>query len=87
VRAVLEELGIDATGLRSKGLLEVPAAEMDLAVTLCAEEACPALPPDVRRLHWPLPDPAAAPAAEALEAFRATRDELLRRLPRLLASL
>lgn len=83
VRAVLHEVGIDTFGLRSKGMLEVPLDEIDLAVTLCSEEACPALPRAIKRIHWPLPDPASAPDEEALEAFRATRDELLRRLPKL----
>ncbi|MDP6931400.1 MAG: arsenate reductase ArsC [Myxococcota bacterium] len=85
VRHVLDEVGIDATGLRSKGLLAVPLDEVELAVTLCAEQACPVLPSGIRHLHWPLPDPAAAPDDEAIEAFRATRDELLRRLPGLLS--
>jgi len=84
VRAVLDEVGIDSAGLRAKGLAEVPLDEIDLVVTLCAEEACPVLPGSPRRLSWPLPDPASAPAAEALEAFRATRDELTRRLKPLL---
>ncbi len=84
---MLDEVGIDYRGLRSKGLLEVPMEDVDLVVTLCAEERCPLLPGDVRRLSWPLPDPASAPADEVMEAFRATRDALLRRLPALLAEL
>ena len=38
--------------------------------TLCgeADESCPALAGDVRRVHWPLPDPSAVPEAERLEA-------------------
>jgi arsenate reductase len=87
VRRVLDEVGYDAHGLRSKGLLEVPMEEMDLVLTLCAEERCPVLPSGIRRLSWPLPDPAAAPDSELMEAFRATRDELIRRLPPLLREL
>ena len=51
-------------------------------VTLCAEEVCPVFPGRVVRLHWGLPDPAKAPGGEKerLDAFRATRDELFRRL-------
>ena len=45
------------------------------------------LPVSVRQLHWPLPDPASAPDDERIEAFRAARDELLRRIPLLLAEL
>jgi protein-tyrosine-phosphatase len=87
VSAVLDEVGIDAHGLRSKGVDEIPLDEIELAVTLCADEVCPVLPKRVERLHWPLPDPSSAPPDERLEAFRATRDALLSRIPKLLASL
>ena len=83
VRLVLDEVGFDSHGLRSKGLPAVPFDEIDLVVTLCAEENCPLLPSGVKRISWPLPDPAAAPDEESMEAFRATRDELIRRLPSL----
>lgn len=87
VRTVLDESGINHRGLRSKGIMEVPLDEIDLVVTLCEEEQCPVLPGVSQRLSWPLPDPASAPDCEALEAFRATRDELHRRLPALLTEL
>ncbi len=87
VRVVLDELGIDHRGLRSKGFVAVPIEELDVAVTLCQEEVCPIFPGVTRTLHWPLPDPASAPDGERVEAFRAARDELLRRIPTLLAEL
>ncbi len=79
---VLAELGIDASGQRAKGLGAIPVGDVDTVVTLCAEEVCPVFPGAVRRLHWPLPDPAAAAGDEAarLAAFRAVRDELARRV-------
>lgn len=86
VRAVLDELGIDCRGLRSKGFHAVPLDEIDVAVTLCQDEVCPVFPGAPRRHHWPLPDPDAASDDQRLEAFRAARDELLRRIPDLLAS-
>ena len=54
-------------------------------MTLCAEEVCPVFPKRVRKLHWPLPDPAAEPTAFAhpLDAFRDVRDELARRIAEL----
>jgi|SRR5580765_8859271 len=75
---VMKELGIDLSGQRSKRLDDVPWREADTVVTLCgeAQESCPVLAADVRRRHWPLPDPAAAPEAERLAAFRETRDEI-----------
>ena len=84
VRRVLYEVGFDDKGLRSKTLFEVEMDEIDVIVTLCREEQCPILPGKKRHVHWPLPDPAAAPDTEKDEAYRATRDELIRRLPPLL---
>ena len=56
-------------------------------VTLCAEEVCPLFLGRAVRLHWALPDPAAAVGAEEdkVRAFRAVRDELHHRLQTLFA--
>ena len=83
--AALADLGIDGSGQRSKGLADVEPDRFDLVVTLCADEVCPMLPADVERLHWPLPDPAAAQPTEMEASFRAVRDELRTRLGVLLA--
>jgi arsenate reductase len=79
---VLGEIGIDISGHRSKSTDEFAGTAVDAVVTLCAEEVCPVFPGDVVRLHWGLPDPAKAPGDERarLDAFRAARDELFRRL-------
>jgi len=79
---VLREIGIDISSSRSKSVSEIPPAEVDTVVTLCAEEACPVFLGKADRLHWGLPDPAAAAGSEAdrLSAFRETRDELRRRI-------
>jgi len=71
----LAEQRIDISTHRAKGLASVPFDDVDTIVTLCAEEVCPIVPGEVRRLHWPLPDP------KDLASFRAVRDELRRRLP------
>jgi arsenate reductase len=83
---VLAEAGVDASGQFSKGLDAIPLGEIDLVVTLCAEEVCPLFPRPVRKLHWPLPDPARATGSDEqrLAAFRAVRDELSARLVTLL---
>jgi arsenate reductase len=80
--AVMAEEGIDLSGHRSKGVGEVPPARIGTVVTLCAEEVCPTFPRPVRRLHWPLPDPAAADGDDAgrRAAFRAVRDEIRARV-------
>lgn len=79
---VLREIGIDISAHRSKAIAEIDAASVDAVVTLCAEEVCPLFLGDAVRLHWALPDPAQAPGDEPaqLDAFRAVRDELFRRL-------
>jgi arsenate reductase len=81
----LAELGIDISAHRSKAVGDVPLDQIDTVVTLCAEEVCPVVPGRVHRLHWPLPDPAAANGGpeQRLAAFRAARDELRDRLPQL----
>ncbi len=84
----MREIGIDISTQRSKGMDEVPLAEADLIVTLCADEVCPVVPGGrAEKLHWPLPDPAAvtADSAARLEAFRAVRDEIASRLKTLWA--
>jgi arsenate reductase len=83
--AALAEVGIDIALQRSKAVSEIDPASVDLVVTLCAEEVCPVFPKRVRKLHWPLPDPAAEPSAfaQSLDAFRDVRDELARRIAEL----
>ncbi|MFT5686594.1 MAG: arsenate reductase [Myxococcota bacterium] len=87
VYTILNFNGMDSRGLRSKGLLEIPLGDVDVAVVLCAEEECPLLPAHVKRLSWPLPDPTFYPDDELKDAFQATFDELMRRIPPLLKTL
>ena len=79
----MAEIGIDITGQYSKSVDTIDLSGLDLVVTLCAEEVCPILPGHIRRLHWPIADPAAeATVAEATARdmsesqahFRAARD-------------
>ncbi|MGD8726350.1 MAG: arsenate reductase ArsC [Gemmatimonadales bacterium] len=80
----MQEIGIDMTGHRSKGLDEVPIEDADFVITLCAEEECPVAFTRGTRLAWPHPDPA-APAASGdaqLESFRNVRDMIDERLKR-----
>jgi arsenate reductase (thioredoxin) len=81
---VMAELGIDISGQHSKSVDEVATGDLDLVVTLCAEEVCPVLPGSVRRLHWPIADPASDDPAITPEAmrdrFRAARDEIAARI-------
>jgi len=85
--AALREEGIDISAQHPKHAAEVLLGDVDLIVTLCAEEVCPATASHARREAWPFPDPAAArgDAAAVRAAFRGTRDELRRRLTELAA--
>ena len=78
----LAEIGIDIGGNRSQSVDDVPPGDVDTVVTLCAEEVCPVFLGGALRVHWGLPDPAAAAGTdeEQLQAFRNVRDELRRRL-------
>jgi arsenate reductase len=81
---VLGEVGVDARFYFSKHVQDIDPDAVGVVITLCAEEVCPTFLGNVDRLHWPLPDPAGDDPSLAreqmLERFRATRDELQRRL-------
>lgn len=78
--AVMSEIGIDLGTHASKSVDTISPEEVDLVVTLCSDEVCPLLLSDAPRLHWPLPDPAAAPQGEQLDAFRRARDQIAGRV-------
>ncbi len=82
----MQERGIDISRQRSKSVVEFADDYFDYAITLCAEEVCPVFLRATRRLHWALPDPAAAPGdvVERLAAFHHTADAIEDRLRELL---
>lgn len=88
---VMKEIGIDISGQRSKSLEEYQNRKFDFVITLCseAEEACPVLPAEIKRLYWPFPDPGQVSKTEAgtLTAFRYVRDALQAKLQRFLVVL
>jgi arsenate reductase (thioredoxin) len=79
VRA-MDEVGIDISRQDSKTLERYLGQPLDYVITVCdeASEACPFFPGARQRLHWSLPDPAAAEGTEEqrLEVFRLVRDRL-----------
>ena len=77
---VMREIGIDILTQTSKSIDAVDLQHADLVITLCADEVCPVVPAGVKRLHWPLPDPVAAPPDRIVETFREVRDELKSRI-------
>jgi arsenate reductase len=84
--AVMQEVGIDLSAQTSKRIEDVPWGTADTVVTVCGEgeEVCPVLATDVRRVHWPLPDPSRIEGEGQLEAFRVMRDEIRWRVASLL---
>lgn len=89
--AVMREVGIDISGQQSTIVSDDMLQMADVVVTVCghADEQCPVLPPNVKKVHWPLTDPAKATGTEEeiLAEFRATRDEVETRVRGLLAEL
>jgi arsenate reductase len=81
----MQEIGVDISSHTAKSVATIEPSSVDLVITLCAEEVCPVGLAGVPRLHWPIPDPA-APGRNTIEAFRASRDELARRIAALAAS-
>jgi arsenate reductase len=81
---VMREVGIDLSGHRSKSVSEIDPRGIDTVITLCDEEACPVFPGSIRRLHWPIEDPAAesgrTSAEDERERFRAARDAIRARI-------
>jgi protein-tyrosine-phosphatase/N-acetylglutamate synthase-like GNAT family acetyltransferase len=56
--SMLARAGIDISGHVSKRVDDLDPSGIELVVTLCAEEVCPVMLGGMRRLHWPIPDPA-----------------------------
>jgi len=85
----LQEIGIDISRHTSKSVDEISPAGLDLVITLCAEEVCPIMPVQTKKLHWPLPDPASVTeeGEPKLQKFREIRDEIQARLVRLKSEL
>ncbi|HNP63586.1 MAG TPA: arsenate reductase ArsC [Woeseiaceae bacterium] len=80
----MAEIGIDISDQYAKSVDTIDPDSVDTVVTLCAEEVCPVFPRKVHRLHWPIPDPAAAQGDEAhedrLDRFRQARNQISERI-------
>jgi len=88
--AVMKEVGVDISHQESTRLTPTMLTNLNLVVTVCghADEHCPVLPPEIRKIHWPLEDPAKASGTEEeiMATFRASRDEIHLRLVALVES-
>ena len=87
--ATLRRHGIEVGPVRSKSWDEFTDCSFDLVVTVCdraASERCPLFPGTPRKLHWSIPDPAAAVGPQEQverafdEALQLLRDRIEREL-------
>jgi len=76
----MDEVGVDISAHRSKGIAEFGNTGFDLVVTVCdrAKEMCPVWLGKGKRQHRGFDDPAEAQGSEdeQLEVFRRVRDEI-----------
>lgn len=79
---VMQEIGIDISNQTSKSVDTIDPRDVDLVITLCAEEVCPIFLGAAQKIHWPLPDPATPQSDETaqLALFRSVRDEIQKRI-------
>lgn len=72
--------GIDISQQTSTLIDQDYLMSCDVVVTLCgdAKDKCPMTPPEVKRIHWPLPDPAQATGSETeiMKVFNQVRDTI-----------
>ena len=77
---VMQEIGLDISGHRSKHLDEFLQRPVETVITVCgnADQACPVFPGQLNRHHWSFYDPARAEGTdeEKLAVFRRVRDEI-----------
>jgi len=76
---VLEEIGVDTSGLESKSLEQYANRDdIDYVIILCAnaERNCPVFQRDTKREHWGFEDPGLTEGSEndILAKFREIRD-------------
>jgi arsenate reductase (thioredoxin) len=81
---VMEEIGIDLSGHRSKTLDEFAAEPFAYVITLCgdANEKCPLFFGGVKRMHIGFQDPSRLPGSEeeVLPEYRRVRDEIRQKM-------
>jgi arsenate reductase len=78
----MEEVGIDISAERPKGLEDAMVRESDVVITMGCGDACP-IYPGKRYEDWELEDP----AGKDLDTVRGIRDEIAKRIDALIADL
>jgi len=77
---VMEEIGIDISGQRSKSVDEFLGQSFDYVITLCdsAKQSCPIFTGKCKKIHWSLEDPAQTRGTEEekIRVFRKVRNQI-----------
>tara|TARA_B100000886_G_scaffold77426_1_gene50177 strand:- start:7824 stop:8267 length:444 start_codon:yes stop_codon:yes gene_type:complete len=79
--ATMKEIGIDISNQSSKSFEDLNddfKDNIDFVITLCAEEVCPIIKNNVKKIHWPNPDPAVQKISSKQQKilFRETRENI-----------
>jgi arsenate reductase len=81
---VMDEIGVDISGQRSKTIDEYRGQSFEWFITVCdeAQKNCPVLPGVQEIAHWSIEDPSLSEgtAEERLAAFRRARDLIRNRM-------
>ena len=87
VVGVMQEIGIDISGNRTKAVFDIYKSGQMFShvITVCDEasaERCPIFPGVATRLHWSFPDPSAVTGSieEKRKRVREIRDQIQRRI-------
>jgi arsenate reductase len=80
VVTAMREVGIELAAATPQKLTDELAVTSSLLVTMGCGEACPVVPPGLKRLDWPLEDP----KGKAIERVRRIRDDVRQRVSELL---
>jgi len=72
---IMQEIGIDISGQRSKGFLELSLKEFDYVITLGCQDVCPFVPAN-EHIEWQISDP----KNKGLDFYRKIRDEIRSRV-------
>lgn len=78
----MKNIGIDISSHYSKPIDAVLSDDVDLVVTLCADEVCPIVSGSTGKEHWPFKDPAATNGTgdDVLASFENIRDQIREKL-------
>ena len=82
--AAMKEAGIDISAQQPKAIAPFLGQHFNYVVAVCdpASQRCPIFPGVVKRLEWPVPDPAQAQGSydERMTVFRQIRDDIANRV-------